>query len=207
MSGDRNTETYRHCSTEQLETMLGQNLPPEETEAIVAALTVRYRDGIYMGAKHEQEPEGSLPLASEKQGSIYAGFRQRVAATLVDGIILVVGAGALYYVLPVKDRDGYSWYAAHVGYFLLIIVVDWLYFAGSESSAWRATPGKKAFGLVVTDLNKRRISFGRASGRFFAKFVSTLLLLLGYVMAAFTPRKQALHDMIAGTLVLSKKRS
>jgi uncharacterized RDD family membrane protein YckC len=73
-----------------------------------------------------------------------------------------------------------------------------------ESSAWQGTLGKKALGLTVTDLEGRRISFGRATGRYFAKIISTLILCIGYMMAGFTERKQALHDMIAGTLVLRK---
>ena len=70
-----------------------------------------------------------------------------------------------------------------------------------ESSSRQATVGKMALGLKVTDLEGRRISFARASGRHFAKYISGMILLIGYIMAGFTERKQALHDMIAGTLV------
>jgi uncharacterized RDD family membrane protein YckC len=71
-----------------------------------------------------------------------------------------------------------------------------------ESSSRQATVGKMTLGLKVTDLAGRRISFARASGRYFAKYVSSMTLLIGYIMAGFTERKQALHDIIAGTLVI-----
>lgn len=87
----------------------------------------------------------------------------------------------------------------------IIIVATWLYFALMESSARQATVGKIALGLFVTDLQGRRITFGRATGRFFAKIITGLVpLFIGYIMAAFTARKQALHDMIASCLVLKR---
>jgi uncharacterized RDD family membrane protein YckC len=58
-----------------------------------------------------------------------------------------------------------------------------------------------ALSMKVTDLQGNRISFARATGRHFAKYISAMILLIGYIMAGFTERKQALHDMIAGTLV------
>jgi uncharacterized RDD family membrane protein YckC len=81
------------------------------------------------------------------------------------------------------------------------IVASWLYEALMQSSAYQATLGKMIFGLQVTDLQGNRISFGRATGRHFAKIISGIILLIGFIMAGFTERKQALHDMIAGTLV------
>jgi uncharacterized RDD family membrane protein YckC len=87
---------------------------------------------------------------------------------------------------------------------LLRVVLHWLYYSLLESSAWQATLGKKALGLEVTDLDGNRISFGRATGRFFAKFISWMILFIGYIMAGFTEKKQALHDILAGTLVIRK---
>jgi uncharacterized RDD family membrane protein YckC len=88
---------------------------------------------------------------------------------------------------------------------LIILALQWLYFAGLESSARQATIGKSVMSLRVTDLEGQRLSFGHATGRFFAKLVSGLIpFLIGYLMAAFTEKKQALHDLIAGTLVLRK---
>jgi uncharacterized RDD family membrane protein YckC len=138
----------------------------------------------------------------------YAGFWRRFFAYLIDLFILgfvaallraVTGAGDLGVVdfLDVTDDgDALAPNAASV-------VLTWLYFAWLESSsAWRATWGKRALGMVVVDLEGNRISLPRASGRFFAKFLSALLLLLGFVMVAFTRRKQALHDKLADTLVV-----
>jgi len=89
-------------------------------------------------------------------------------------------------------------------FFLIILVLEWLYYALLESSAWQATLGKKALGLEVTDLAGVRITFGRATGRYFARYISFFTLGIGYLMAGFTEKKQALHDMIAGTLVIRK---
>ncbi|HKE07258.1 MAG TPA: RDD family protein, partial [Candidatus Acidoferrum sp.] len=87
----------------------------------------------------------------------------------------------------------------------LAIIVRWLYFAYLESGEKQATWGKQVLGLYVTDLTGNPIGFGRASGRFFAKLISNLIpLAIGYIMAGFTERKQALHDMIAGCLVLRR---
>jgi uncharacterized RDD family membrane protein YckC len=93
---------------------------------------------------------------------------------------------------------------AMIGLALLRLMLNWLYFSLLESSAWQATLGKKALGLEVTDLDGNRISFGRATGRFFAKFISSIILGVGYIMAGFTEKKQALHDILAGTLVIRK---
>jgi len=78
----------------------------------------------------------------------------------------------------------------------------WLYDALMTSSSKQGTLGKIVFRLKVVDLNGARISFARATGRFFAKILSGMILNIGYIMAGFTERKQALHDMIAGTFVL-----
>ncbi len=88
---------------------------------------------------------------------------------------------------------------------MVAVVGPWLYHAFLESSEWQATAGKKALGLVVTDLGGARISFARASGRHFAKLITGLIPLgVGYILAGVTEKKQALHDMIAGCLVLRK---
>jgi uncharacterized RDD family membrane protein YckC len=89
--------------------------------------------------------------------------------------------------------------------FALFVVAQWLYFAGMESSPRQATFGKAAMSLCVTDLTGQPLTFGHATGRFFAKIMSGLIPLgIGYIMAGFTKKKQALHDIIAGTPVLRK---
>jgi uncharacterized RDD family membrane protein YckC len=85
---------------------------------------------------------------------------------------------------------------------LLALMLGWIYYASMESSSWQATLGKKILGLKVTDLSGNRITFARASGRFFGKILSGMILGIGFLMAGFTARKQALHDILAGCLVL-----
>jgi uncharacterized RDD family membrane protein YckC len=88
---------------------------------------------------------------------------------------------------------------------LAMMIVTWLYYAFMESSSIQGTLGKMVLGLIVTDMHGSPISFGRASGRFFARFITGLVpLFIGYIMAGFTEKKQALHDIIAGCLVLQK---
>ena len=82
------------------------------------------------------------------------------------------------------------------------LILSWLYFAGFESSSMQGTPGKKIMGIIVTDTDGDRISFGMATGRFLGKGISASILGIGYLIAFFTPKKQALHDFIAGTIVI-----
>ena len=91
-----------------------------------------------------------------------------------------------------------------IGLNLVLMVGVWLYYALMECSTWQGTLGKKALGLYVTDMEGNRISFGRATGRHFGKILSGLTLLVGYIMAGFTARKQALHDLLASCLMLRK---
>jgi len=83
------------------------------------------------------------------------------------------------------------------------LAVGWLYNALLESSSWQGTVGKKVLGLRVTDLAGQRISFGKASGRYFGKILSGMICFVGFIMVAFTEKQQGLHDLMAGTLVLS----
>ena len=145
----------------------------------------------------------------------HAGFMSRFAAALIDGLILTVIDFFLMLIInaidpnPINYRHPLSlrsdaWLPMALLYNIWNLILTWLYFTLSESSANQATLGKKALGLIVTDESGRRISFGRANGRYFGKIISGLLLCIGYLMAAFTDRKQALHDILAGTLVLKK---
>ena len=78
------------------------------------------------------------------------------------------------------------------------------FYALMESSNKRATLGKMAAGILVTDLNGNRISFGRATARYFSKLINAFTLGFGYLTIVFTEKKQGIHDMIAGTLVVKK---
>jgi uncharacterized RDD family membrane protein YckC len=89
-----------------------------------------------------------------------------------------------------------------VVYYALAVLVVWLYFAALEASPWRATLGKLVVGVRVTTLDGRRIGVGRATARLLAKLLSLALLGFGFVLAGVDARKQALHDKVAGTLVV-----
>ena len=133
----------------------------------------------------------------------YAGFWRRFAAWFIDTIILMVGGLIISFAFGVViTRGGVSGESREVPANILGILVGWLYHALMESSTRQATLGKMALGLMVTDLSGQRISFARATGRHFAKIVSALILFIGFIMAGFTSRKQALHDMLAGCLVI-----
>ena len=127
---------------------------------------------------------------------------------IIDGIVLNIATTILGFIL------GIGYYVSGLGsagsgtsaaLYVVSLVIWWLYYALMESSPQQATLGKMALGIVVTDLDGRRISFGKASIRHWSKILSYLILLIGYIMAGFTARKQALHDLIAGTLVINKR--
>ncbi len=132
----------------------------------------------------------------------YAGFWRRVGAYIIDAIILVIVSGIIGPLIGVgtMSTDPTN-LTGNLAANLVQVVIGVAYFAGMESSSWQATLGKKALGLVVTDLNGNRISLGKAVGRYFAKILSAIILLIGFIMVAFTEKKQGLHDMLAGTLV------
>jgi uncharacterized RDD family membrane protein YckC len=158
-------------------------------------------------------PYGAAPAA--RAPVHYAGFWLRFVAYIIDSIVLGFVVG-ITIVLPLlgHELDSFSG-DRHFGMFPffgprfmairgLALMVSWIYYSLLESSAWQATLGKKALGLEVTDLEGRRISFGRATGRFFGKILSAFILFIGFIMAGFTEKKQALHDILAGTLVIRK---
>ncbi len=144
----------------------------------------------------------------------YAGFWLRLAAYVIDNLLLGFVLGNLL-LRPLMGRQGGipandPWFLFTnsspqvTALLLLFLMGNWVYFSVSESSPWRATIGKKVLGLEVVDLAGKRISFARASARFFAKILSSMTLLIGFLMAGFTEKKQALHDLVAGCLVTKK---
>jgi uncharacterized RDD family membrane protein YckC len=130
---------------------------------------------------------------------MYAGFWRRLAAYLIDSILVSIVGGILLAILAGIGGDG----GAVIGY-AIWIAGSFVYYAVMESSEYQATVGKIALGIQVTDMNGNRVTFGRALGRNLAKIISALILYIGFIMAAFTARKQALHDIIANTLVVKK---
>lgn len=138
-------------------------------------------------------------------GLKYAGIGKRFLAAFIDGIILsLVGTIVNVILVVVLGRGGDGASATQTASSLVSLLIGWAYFAIQESSPKQATIGKQAMGLVVTDIEGQPISFAKASIRHFSKILSALILLIGYIMAIFTEKKQALHDIIAGTLVLQK---
>lgn len=130
----------------------------------------------------------------------YAGFWKRLVAILIDGLITSTVTSPLILAF-VNDPNARATFSFYFG-----TVVGWLYYSLMESSSWQATLGKRAMAIQVTDLDGRRIAFRKATGRYFAKILSALTLGIGFLMVAFTKRKQALHDMVAGTLVVNQSR-
>ena len=169
----------------------------------------------------------ALPSTTTVALEDYAGFWKRVAAYILDAIILYIpgtliqkmmggdvaeatmkqaqqaAPGDLHVLMAAMNQ----YYTTMLPAVLLITVITWLYFAFCESSAWQATPGKLALGIRVTDMQGARISLPRALGRYPAKYLSAIVLGIGFLMVGWTRRKQGLHDMIAGTLVLNGRAS
>jgi uncharacterized RDD family membrane protein YckC len=144
-------------------------------------------------------------------GARYGGFWIRFVAIIIDIlavsiVVFPIGAVLALALGLAGHAVGMPHHGVHLVRMMVTVpfnfLVNWLYGAGFESSSYQATLGKMALGLKVTDLAGQRISFARATGRHFAKILSGLMLLIGYIMAGFTERKQALHDLIAGTLVV-----
>jgi uncharacterized RDD family membrane protein YckC len=163
-------------------------------------------------------PAQAVWQTSARRPVAYAGFWLRLVAIIIDSIVLYfVGMiitlpfmasmglrGIMRGHMPTSPEELMPLMGAFIRLILIRTVLNWLYYALLESSVWQATLGKKALGLEVTDMQGMRISFGRATGRFFAKIISSIILFIGFIMAGFTEKKQALHDMIAGTLVIRK---
>lgn len=130
--------------------------------------------------------------ANEFKG--YAGFWKRLAAAIIDASILMVAGLIIGGIIGADALGNIAGWA-----------VGWLYFATMESSSKQGTLGKMVLGIKVTDLYGNAISFGKATLRHFSKIISTIILLFGYLMVGFTSKKQGLHDMIAGCLVVNRR--
>ena len=186
-------------------------IPPASAAPPPAPVPNQYPPAYVPPAQASWQPSARPPVA-------YAGFWLRFVAFIIDAIVLsflgtiitlpFVASMGLREIMrghmPMSPEELMPLMGAIIRLALIRTVLNWLYYALLESSAWQATLGKKALGLEVTDMDGRRIGFGRATGRFFAKIISALILWIGFIMAGFTEKKQALHDMIAGTLVIRK---
>lgn len=163
------------------------------------------------------------PQQTEKN---YAGFWLRFAAYLIDSIVVGIPLSILSFVILIITLGTTGVFDAVVsdvsatgditdqqaialigGYFVVILIsflLSVLYYAGLHASKWQATIGKKLLNLKVTDLNGNRISFWRGLGRYIAMTFLSGIFFIGFIMAAFTEKKQSLHDLIAGTVVIKK---
>jgi uncharacterized RDD family membrane protein YckC len=181
----------------------------------------------WCGADIEAVPAKPVAIAEEDEGpevGVYAGLGRRLIAFIVDIIlILLIGSVAIAF-FSLTNGLKYAYYIsvqrAPVGALteagtldaaltpvvaslgMLIIVVPWLYFAGFESSRSQATPGKLLMHIVVTDLEGNKPTFARVTLRHFGKFISALIIFIGFLMIGLTKKRQGLHDKIAGCLVL-----
>ena len=150
---------------------------------------------------------GGWPMGMPVTGfSAYAGFWKRVAAAIIDGLVVTAATMPCTFTSMMAGGSGGrdADLSVNLATNCFAIVVGWIYSALMEASNKQATLGKMALGIIVTDEFGNRISFGRATGRHFAKWISAIILLIGYIMVAFTEKKQGLHDMIAGTLVVNR---
>ena len=143
----------------------------------------------------------------------YAGFWKRFVARIIDDVILtfitgtIVVAIALVVGVPMEMSgfdDNVIAPVVAIYFIMTTTILKWLYYTIMESSGRQATLGKMALGIVVTDMDGARISFARANGRFWSKILSGLFFAIGYIIAGFTERKQALHDLLAATLVINR---
>lgn len=155
-----------------------------------------------------------LPLHAQRP-TLYAGFWRRVAAWFIDFFVLSAIEWMLLIVLgsrivvPWIELGGWEGLGTPGRLFEgalqpFGIVVVWLYYAFCESSRAQATVGKLALGLQVTDEAGGRIGFARATGRYFGMYVSALVFCVGFMLAGWTPRKQGLHDLMAGCCVVRR---
>ncbi len=137
----------------------------------------------------------------------YAGFWLRLVAVVIDtGVVLIImWMLGLVFGINVASIEPTQTELDSIRLLeIAAIFAAWIYYAVMESTAPQATVGKLFLGIYVTDLDGNRVSFGRASLRYWAKYISSAILFIGYVMAAFTRQKQALHDIVASCLVLKR---
>ena len=181
----------------------------------------------WCGADIESAPAKAV-IAPEDEAApevgVYAGLGRRIIAFIIDFILILVFdlvvASVLGLLRGVQNLYFYAYQHAPIesltpegtrlalvtsiiaSYGILFVVIPWLYYASFESSRSQATPGKVLIHAQVTDLEGSRVSYARATIRFFAKFISLVIFFIGFIMIGFTKKKQGLHDKIAGCLVL-----
>ncbi len=134
----------------------------------------------------------------------YGALWRRLCAAILDNLVLgFAWVPLIILVVPdvpaPKPGDLPAWFT------IVFLISWWLYYALQESSSYQATLGKRALGLLVSNVDGSRPSFGTATGRCLAKVLSNMTFGIGYLLAAFTRRRQALHDLMAGTVVTQSR--
>jgi uncharacterized RDD family membrane protein YckC len=162
------------------------------------------------------QPPETVPaireLAALPPRPSFAGFWLRAFAYLFDTVLISLFFGLIASLYPatfIKYPDAASTSLTSLPQltpiaFAITITATWFYYTMFEASVWQATPGKRVLRLYVADLDGKRVTFARAAARNFAKLISSLTFLVGYLVAGFTEKKQALHDILAGCLVLRR---
>lgn len=168
-------------------------------------------------------------VQNTEEQATYAGFGKRMAALFIDRVIISIAITFAYWevnreVLRMIKQKGsilnkmykisddsldMSKYdvADNITYYAMSVIftlVLWCYYAGMESSPWKGTIGKKMIGLEVSDLTGNRISFTKATGRYFGKIISIVVLCIGYIAMLFNDKKQTWHDSMSGCIVTEK---
>ena len=196
---------YRFCSE------CGRPTPPEELASFGDHLVCPACKETYV--QKLREGVASAPITFR-----YGGFWIRFVASLLDGIILGVAGGVVSFLVFGSMMPGLSRMrpnptpeetVALLGPMLGMMGLSMLLNMGIGCAyetffvcRLGATPGKMALGLKVVRPNGGPISVGRAAGRYFGKLLSSLILLIGYIIAGFDSQKRALHDMICDTRVI-----
>jgi len=147
----------------------------------------------------------------------YAGFWLRLAAYIIDYFVLgfVIGTMVIFVGLAMGLSTAIFYDMEDTANQMVVITLSiifgivsfaasWLYYAVLESGSYQGTLGKMVINLKVTNMEGERISFARASGRFFGKILSSFVIYIGYIMIGITEKKQGLHDILAGCLVVRK---
>lgn len=207
------------------EVIAGDAPDDPRAEALVRAAEAAPDDGAYRPYAIVEPSPYAPPQARVDEGSavvaggrvVYAGFWKRVAASFIDSFVTTALSYAVQIPLMMIFGVGMAGMAGSdnpfgtgagvamiVMIYMVALIIPLLYFSWMHSSSSQASLGKMAVGIKVVRSDGQRITFWRAFGRYWALIPSALILLIGYMMAGFTERKQALHDMICDTLVVDK---